>query len=249
MSAANPKLSFSISARAKNQNLPIMLFLAQEYGFIPVHQIDSIFGFVEACTLYGGRIFEGIQVSEQDVSILNSIGIGLRLPLTNHYVTEKEYDGYKWLLEKYYRPVNSVITTNDELARWIRRDFPDYQLEASVIKNINTHADIEKELELYDTVVLPMHLNLELEFLDGIKQKERIRLFANGGCAFTCPSKICYPSISKINKFTRAEFKCSQPLTPREMKGMVDFDLEGLIAMGFHRYKLLRQKPGSKTGY
>jgi collagenase-like PrtC family protease len=54
--------------------------------------------------------------------------------------------------------------TNDELAGWIRADFPDYKLEASVIKNIDN--------------------------------KENITLFANAGCAYTCPSKICNHSVS-----------------------------------------------------
>jgi len=67
-------------------------------------------------------------------------------------------------------------------------------------------------------------------------------------CALTCPSKICYPSISKINKYRGGEFKCSQTLKYRELHGMVDFDLDRLAALGFTRFKMLRAKPSDIAG-
>ncbi len=33
------------------------------------------------------------------------------------------------------------------------------------------------------------------------------------------------------------------------MLGMVDFPLQPYIDLGFHRFKLLRARPGSYTGY
>ena len=87
-------------------------------------------------------------------------------------------------LEKYYRPGNAIIVTNDNLARWIRADFPDYHLEASVIKNINTLEKIEKASRIYDTVVLPMPCNQDEAFLKSIEDKSIIRLFANARPGF-----------------------------------------------------------------
>ena len=104
-------------------------------------------------------------------------------------------------------------------------------------------------LDLYDTVVLPMELNGDTAFISGLPNKERITLFANAGCELTCPSKICYVSISKYNKTGDGEFKCSQPLKQRDMLGMIDFDLDALQALGFERFKLLRSRPGGQTGY
>jgi hypothetical protein len=130
----------------------------------------------------------------------------------------------------------------------IRDDFPAYKIEASAIKNIDSYQDIEKAFELYDTVVLPMRLNQDTDFLIKIGDKDRITLFANAGCALTCPSKICYPSISKMNKYQGGEFRCSQSLKYRELHGMVDFDLEMLSALGFTRFKLLRAKPAAIAG-
>jgi hypothetical protein len=127
--------------------------------------------------------------------------------------------------------------------------FPDYHIDASVIKNIKTHRKINEALESYDSVVLPMRLNEDFDFLEKIEAKDRITLFANAGCALTCPSKLCYPSISKINKGKGGEFQCSQPIKDRELLGMVDFPLQPYIDRGFHRFKLLRARPSGMTGY
>ncbi|MCK4952025.1 MAG: hypothetical protein KAS48_09410 [Gammaproteobacteria bacterium] len=240
---------FTISARGKDPGMPVLVFLGSNYGYIPIINIDSIFGFVERSKLYGGRPFLNPELTDNDVTDMYNVGIGLRIPFTNHYVEREEYEENIYLLEKYHRDGNAVIATNDDLARWIREDFPLYRIEASVIKNLNTHGKIDRALELYDTVVIPMKLNQDLEFLKKIKEKDRITLFANAGCALTCPSKICYSSISKMNKYEGAEFQCSQSLKAREMLGMIDFDLEQLEDIGFHRFKLLRARPGNVTGF
>lgn len=239
---------YTLSVRGKPEDISILSFIARNYPGIPHSDIDSVFGFLEKSTLYGGRPFTERQLSDTDVESLYSVGIGVRIPLTNNYVELDEYKQNKPLLEKYHREGNAVIITNDQLARWVRDDFPAYKVEASVIKNIHRHKDIDAAFALYDTVVLPMQLNNDPEFLQGIEQKSRITLFANAGCALTCPAKICYPSISKMNKYQGGEFKCSQTLKYRELHGMVDFDLEQLSSLGFNRFKLLRAKPATIAG-
>ena len=244
-----PMNTYTLSARGKKKDEPIFHFLRTNFGNLPLERIESVFGFVEKSSLYGGRIFEGRQLSERDVYQLNNAGIGLRIPFTNHFVDRDEYETAKPLLEKYHRQINSVIVTNDDLAEWIKEDFPHYDVEASVIKNINTMKKLEKALPYYNTVVLPMTSNNDMGFLEAIVDKNRIRLFANAGCALTCPSRICYRSVSKINKFRGGEWQCSQPLKDRDIKGMIDFDIAPLNRLGYHRFKLLRARPGNMTGY
>ncbi len=244
-----PAATYTISARGKSPDERVFTYLRKNYGNVPLYEIDSLFGFVERSTLYGGRGFEQRELSKRDVFQLNDAGIGIRLPMSNHYVERDEYEKNLPLLQKYHRPLNSVIVTNDDLARWIQQDFPDYHIDASVIKNIKTHRKIDEALKLYDSVVLPMRLNEDFDFLEKIEAKDRITLFANAGCALTCPSKLCYPSISKINKGKGGEFQCSQPIKQRELLGMVDFPLQPYIDLGFHRFKLLRTRSGGMTGY
>jgi len=244
-----PAATFTISARGKNPEAPVLAFLRQEYGTVPLREIDSLFGFAEKSTLYGGRVFSNRELSERDIFQLNSAGIGIRLPMSNHYVERAEYEANLSLLDKYHRPGNYVIVTNDDLARWIKQDFPDYHVDASVIKNIKTYKKINEVLALYDSVVLPMQLNEDLDFLEKIESKDRITLFANAGCALTCPSKLCYPSFSKINKGKGGEFKCALMFKDRELMGMKDYPLQPYIELGFKRFKLLRALPCGVTGF
>jgi hypothetical protein len=243
-------MQFTISARGKQSAEPIQRFIKTNYSQIPLDQIDSFFGFTEHSTLYGGRFFTSTELSRYDVRSLYKMNINVRLPLTNHHASAEEYQDNLPFLEKYHRPGNSLIITNDELAGWIRRDFPDYRLEASVIKNINNLKKVDEAFKLYDTVILPMASNDDEEFLDAIDNKKNITLFANAGCAYTCPSKICYPSISKANKTgDHSLFQCSQKLKERNTIGMYDFDLDHLRSLGFERFKLLRPRKGNMTGF
>ena len=244
-----PAATYTVSARGKRPQIPVFAYLRNNYGNVPLREIDSLFGFVERSTLYGGRAFVRRELSDRDVYQLNNAGIGIRLPMSNHYVEREEYLENKSLLKKFHKNGNSIICTNDDLARWVRDDFPEYRLDASVIKNLKSYEKIEQAMELYDSVVLPMSANEDLEFLEKIDNKDKITLFANAGCALTCPSRICYVSLSKINKGRGGEFQCSQDLKKREMHGMVDFPLEPYIKLGFHRFKLLRARPGSITGF
>jgi len=259
----NP-IVFTASARGKFWFTPIFSFLRRKFGDIPLTQIESVFGFVEATTLYGGRVFMGRELSKRDVMDLREAGVGLRIPLSNHRVERDEYEANRSFLERYHRKGNSLIITNDDLAQWIRQDYPEYQIEASVIKHITTHERIREALEIYDTVVLPMYLCEDPEFLRAIGPKDRITLFANGGCALNCPARICYTYVSKMNKFMdpdklyrrlmgRIGFICSRHCSrfrlSREKRGVVYFDVEELAALGFRRFKILRRKPSGRTGY
>lgn len=246
---SEPTMTFTISARRKLPKMPIFAYLRESYGNVRLHEIESVFGFVGRSTLYGGRKFVHRELSRMDVDNLNKSGIGLRLPMSNHFVDEEEYRLNAYLLARHHRKINSIIITNDDLARWIRMDFPDYQLDASVIKNINTHRKIDEALELYDSVVLPMPLNEDLDFLEKIEAKDRVILFANAGCALTCPSRLCYRSVSKLNKGVDGEWQCSLPLKERDLYGMVDFPLQPYVDLGFRRFKLLRTRPTGMTGY
>lgn len=244
-----PAITYTISARGKSPDVPIYAFLRRQYGNIPLGEIESLFGFVQRSKLYGGRMFQNRELSDRDVAQLNNAGIGIRIPMSNHYVDEEEYEESRPILDRYHSSINSIIITNDDLARWIRRDYPRYTLDASVIKNIKSHRKIEEAFDLYDSVVLPMRINEDLEFLDKIRDKERIILFANAGCALTCPSKICYPSISKFNKYQGDKFQCSQPIKERDLFGMVDFPLEPYLEIGIRHFKLLRARPNAMTGF
>ncbi|MDH5325308.1 MAG: hypothetical protein OEZ68_20155 [Gammaproteobacteria bacterium] len=247
-------ISFTLSMRGKLSEQALLPYISDYYRSIPHANIDSVFGFVEKSTLYGGRQFVCAEISPKDVQVLYQLGIGLRLPLTNKYVERNDYEDNRAFLEKYHRTGNSVIVVSDDLAKWIRAEYPDYHIEASVIKNIKHNKKIERALEIYDTVVLPAKLSNDYSFLEKVTHKESIRLFANAGCAYNCPSKICYNYMAKSNldethKLYSNAFACSKTLLPRKELGMVEFDVARLSYMGFSKFKLLRSNEDSGTGF
>ena len=260
------KFVYTLSARGKRANQPIEKYLKTYFPSIPLQKIDSVFGFVEASSLYSGRPYMGRQISDKDYAFLKKNNIGVRIPFTNHFVTEKEYRKNRKILDKYHTKGNSIIVTNDDLARWIKRDYPLYQVEASLLKEVKTVEEINHALSLYDTVVLPMNLNSNHELLKSIEQKNRITLFGNGGCALSCPNRICYEYISKRNKVlttTNVLFRilyfwyyfvlhrkwCMNIVKPRILHGLKDFDLDVFAEMGFTRFKMLREHAARKSGY
>lgn len=233
-------MQYTISGREKPAKERITSYLQRVHKNISLDEVDSVFAFTEASTLYGGRRFVGPELQPEDIQDLYDHSIGFRIPFTNNYVETDEYNRNILYLDKYHRPGNSIILVNDKLSNWIKEDFPEYKIEASIIKNINSHDKINKALELYDTVVLPTSVNKDFDFLDKIKEKHRITLFAFGGCGVNCPSKTCYPSISKFNKFNGyTDFECSRSKKEREMLGKVDFDVNLYVSMGFERFKLI----------
>jgi len=218
--------------------------------------IDYAFGQVEGNThLFGGRAMY-INLTRVDVYWLYDKGIGLKMPLTNKFISDKWYKESKPFLKQYHRKGNAIITATDELAKHIKNDFPDYQIEASCIQDIVDTKKLEQKISLgvYDTIVLPIHMNDDIKFLKSIKDKKIIRLFLNAECSYTCPKKVCYGTTSKINidernRITGAptQMQCSFWNLGMERtfyKDHIDwnnfyFDKAKFDKIGFTKYKLL----------
>jgi hypothetical protein len=178
--------------------------------------------------------------------------IGYRIPLTSYFFTEEMYNESRPFLDKHYRQGNSIIITKDALAKRIKKDYPLYKIEASVIKETDNLDKLYKRLELYDTIVpLPEAFNNNYELLESIKYKDRVRLFINMGCSYMCPARLCYKSFSKNNRGDPYSFECSQR-NGYIPQGMIGFDIDKYISLGFNKFKMLRPKdPTTKltTGY
>ena len=214
--------------------------------------IDYAFGQVEGNTyLFGGRIAGSINLTKVDIYWLYDNGIGIKLPLSSKFISDKQYKESKPFLKQYHRKGNAIITATDELAKHIKNDFPDYQIEASCIQDIVDTEKLEQKisLEVYDTIVLPIHMNDDVKFLKSIKDKEKIRLFLNVECSYSCPKKVCYGTTSKINvgEKKQKEFKCSFwdfGLERTFYKDHIDwnnfyFDKSKFDKIGITKYKLI----------
>ncbi|WP_309020826.1 hypothetical protein [Pelagicoccus sp. SDUM812003] len=178
-------------------------------------------------------------MTKEHVKALDRAGIRIALTLTNHFFRKEDYELTLPILEKHHCTGNSIICVNDSLARQIKNDFPKYSLKASVIKKIDSQRRLESAFDLYDQVVLPMDRNDDLDFLSNLPEKRRVILFANGGCAYNCPSRTCYYGVSQKNQGKAVTRGCSREVLNRKSLGFVYFDVEAFLEMGFREFKLV----------
>lgn len=236
-----PGISFSVSSRRITPRMNIIDYLKIFYMYTDVGYVESVFGStVFPSRLYGGRPFQlKRSLTDHHIEELEEHGIGLALTLTNHYYDDDAYNHSREFLKKHHKKGNSIICANDELAKRIRDDFPCYSLKASIIKKIDTIEKVERYLELYDFVVLPMDMNNDDAFLQAIKEKERILLFGNANCAYTCPARTCYRGFSQAMAGRPVTSNCSKEKIPRLDLGEVYFDIKKFKEMGFKYFKLV----------
>lgn len=212
--------------------------------------IDYVFGQADGLTtLWGGRIASHVSITKLDVYWLYDHGIGLKLTLSSKNFDDQAYKESFDLLKQYHIKGNAIITSSDEFAKRIKNDFPNYQTEASAIQAVIDHTKLEKKAELgcYDTIVLPIHMNDDIKFLENIKDKKQIRLFLNAECSYNCPLKVCYGTTSKINRRPDSPFQCSfyDLKMPRTFYNdeinwnNFYFDKDKFDTMGFEKYKLV----------
>lgn len=239
--------SFILSHLNYHSNLPKM----------DMGNVSAVFGTVDIPSfLYGGRTNTGstgeikYDLLRQDVYRLYDKGIGIKLTLSIPSFTDKDYTQSANLLKIFNRPNNSVIVANNELATKIKNDYPNFSIEASSILNLEGEDLINAaDNDLYDYIVPPIIANDDLDTLAKIKNKNKIILFGNVDCSYSCPNKICYKTIGKCNKTSNISFfKCSVKdfNTPRLFyRDEVDwlnfyFDFDTYRNLGFSNFKILQ---------
>lgn len=237
----DPKFRYTVSGRVLTENVTVRAYLQAFFPYIDAGQVESLFAFVDTrVPLYGGRVYRADQaLRAAHLAEMEALGIHLSLPMTNHFFDRQAYEASLPVLAAHHRRGNSVILVDDEFARQVRQDFPLYTRKASVIKRLNRPEKFNPAFDLYDVVVLPMDWNDDLDLLRALEPKERVQIFANAACAYTCPAKICYRSVSRINRGEEEQFQCSQTAVFREQYGTVFFDLERYAELGYRSFKLV----------
>ena len=224
-----------------NPNLDMLHYLKLNYPFLDIAGIDSVFGVaLFPSLLYGGRPYD-IKHSLTWIHVrqLQELGINVSFTLTNHFVDDAVYAQSFDFLGKYHRTGNSVVCLSDQLAHRLRKDFPLYTLRASIMKNINTVEKAARNLELYDQIVIPMEMNDDDDFLAQLPCKERVMLFANAACAYTCRKRTCWLGFSHLNQGREDTTACPQDALQTRNVGKVFFNVGKFHDMGFRHFKLI----------
>ena len=227
--------------------------------------VDSVYGFAKPTPLNGGRSNFNIELTVRDIEVAYSNKIKVRVPLTTTEPTIESYEHEtsREVLQMLSDVRGGAIVASDELAHWIRKDYPNISIEASAIHDIDTNEKVQEKLKLYNTVCLPVKMSMyKDDIIAGIDNKERVRLFATNECSFNCPKKSCYKMISRMakNNFLkhdgeedkmeeeRNNYFCSTFVLnkdgtqkyPREDwwdHGLV-FDIKHLSELGYDRFKI-----------
>ena len=248
-------LQYNVSGRSLAQSRNIVRVLKTKYRrWMHIGEIQSVFGFALGFVpLYGGRPYkEDNVIDELQVEQLYDAGINVELTLSNYHFTEKLYRDSTWLLERLERPGNATVVVNDDLARRIKQDFPQYDVRASGIKRLGSHKSINRALEVYDSVTLPPWIiDRGGEFLQKLDDKDRIVIFGVLGCGYQCRERTpdrCYSRCSDHNVSGG-----KQPLHPPSCRtsGRIEnyikykeLDLTAPMFAGFTRFKSIQGVSG-----
>jgi len=236
-----PGIRFSVSGRNIRSDIDVYCYVKIFYIYTDINKIESVFGnAVFPSLLYGGRVYQvNNSLTSLHLSQLKDLGIGFSINLTNHFFDERAYEQSRSFLEMHHRKGNSITCYSDKLAARVRKDFLDYILRASIIKNINTIEKVRKAFDLYDQVVIPMDKNDDDGFLEKLPHKSRILLFGNAGCAYSCKARSCYYGFSQTNQGKTSTLDCSKQQLPRLDLGRIYFDIKKFYEMGFSHFKLI----------
>ena len=135
----------------------------------------------------------------EHVRKFNSYGVGVKMTLTNTRITPDDLkDPYlNFLLETLNEGQgNGVICVADCLADYIRENFKNLTLTASIIKTeletvlgeTDTPEHYNALCERFDEVVLNTTRAFDDDFLDQLKYPEKIEIIANHACVPNCKS-------------------------------------------------------------
>ncbi len=114
-------------AGAFSRTLPIFKALTKYKGDADIVVYDGI----NKCKWNGGRINRDIKYSEGLMNYYYSKGVGIALTFTNHNIDLTDDMGNR-LLAKFHREGNAIILVNSSLRKYIRKNYPKYELIYSI---------------------------------------------------------------------------------------------------------------------
>ena len=155
-------------------------------------RIDSVYGCFPNCIANGGRAFirdrySAAQINET-FALLAEHDITIRLTLTNMLLTQHDLeDAYLTdILNAAQRYQAEIIVYADVLDEHIRTQYG-LKRVLSTTKEIDDIATLNQATQHYDYVVLNYNRNKDRDFINRIKDKDRIEVMVNEFCSYRCP--------------------------------------------------------------
>lgn len=157
--------------------------------------IKYIFGAFPNMIWNGGGVFMGKFISpvemEEIKSFYEELNIPLQLTMTNTLIsTEHLEDKYcNTVLEIMSNGKNEILVSSPVLEDYIRKYYPEYKINRSVI-NISQNIDnYNNFLEKYNKIVIPHKFSKEIEKLKiiNLENRNRVEIICNDPCSASCP--------------------------------------------------------------
>lgn len=160
-------------------------------------KIKSIFGSFPTMTWMGGGYCllprtKSIDI-QKIVEFYREKNIPLKLTLTNPMLEEIDcYDRYcNTVLTLCENDINEVLVSSPILEDFIRTEYPRYKINHSIIatEQDKTIEEYIKELDKYNTVVLPRRILKNMDLLEQIpnEYRNRFEFLCNDPCDINCP--------------------------------------------------------------
>jgi hypothetical protein len=115
-------------AGAFSKSIPIIKFLGQRL-------VDSnklvVYDGINKCRWNGGRINRDVFYNDALIDYYYSKGVSIALTFSNHKINVNDPLGNE-LLEKFHKEGNALIIVNEDLRRYVRENFPKYDLIYSI---------------------------------------------------------------------------------------------------------------------
>lgn len=206
--------------------LHLNLSLLQLHHFHPEYfyegiEFGGIYGTFPGAIWNGGRLLCGSTSStrmKETIALLNDADIPLRYTYTNPLLEEKHlYDTYCNLtMELANNGMNEVIINSPVLEEYLRKNYPNFKYILSTTRCERDLGKINEATEQYDLVVIDYRDNYNFDFLEGIKNKDKIELLINAYCHPNC--KLRQKHYETIAKH-QLNFEMMNPETDGELAG------------------------------
>lgn len=173
-----------------NLSLIQMQHFHPEYFYDGV-EIGGIYGAFPGAIWNGGRLICGNTSStnmKEVIQLLNDKDIPLRYTYTNSLLEEKHlFDTYcNMTMDLANNGKNEIIINSPLLEQYLRKNYPNFKYILSTTRCERDINKINEATEQYDLVVIDYRDNYNFEFLEQIKNKDKIELLINAYCHPDC---------------------------------------------------------------
>jgi hypothetical protein len=194
MDNTNKMINFSLPDFYYGFNVYLRLFDFKKnypYIFYDDVNIKNIYGSFPNMTWNGGGFEIGVMPTHNNVvstvEAYQVMNVPIKLTLTNPLLEERDmYDRYcNYILRMCENDINEVAVTSDIMEEHIRKNYPKYKINKSIISTEYQPYFLE---EKYESSVLAKRENKNFELLKSVpfEKRHKIQILCNDPCPFDC---------------------------------------------------------------